>query len=165
MFFKGGKINKNILHYYIRRKKCELVEGKCNNMQNIYDVNKLYRRNIMLKSNSKEKVVCSRCDKDITFEYSEIFKGEKYCLSCIKKVKQRSNGETENSIGQILQTIGVIAMVGGIALGLWVYYETDELLAGIPYLISGIISGMMFLGFGEIINLLNKIYKRLEKNN
>ena len=108
-------------------------------------------------------------------------------ISDIKKmvgVKIKSNNENpllataENKIGSRLKTIGETTLVVGIVLGFiiglalttpdpeyasltvpnpmrWVY--------GIPIIITSFISGISFLGFGEIINLLDKINKNTSK--
>ena len=58
----------------------------------------------------------------------------------------------------MLKIIGIIvyvlAGIGGLIL------MGDELAVGIVVLVSGLISGTMFLGFGEIVRLLDVISKK-----
>ena len=63
-----------------------------------------------------------------------------------------------NAIAGMLKIIGIIvyvlAGIGGLIL------MGDELAVGIVVLVSGLISGTMFLGFGEIVRLLDVISKK-----
>ena len=63
-----------------------------------------------------------------------------------------------NRIAGMLKILGIIvyvlAGIGGIILFI------DEAAVGIVVLISGLISGTMFLGFGEIVRLLDVISKK-----
>ena len=63
-----------------------------------------------------------------------------------------------HAIAGVLKIIGIIvyvlAGIGGLIL------MGDELAVGIVVLVSGLISGTMFLGFGEIVRLLDVISKK-----
>ena len=63
---------------------------------------------------------------------------------------------TENTTAKILKGIGIaemiICFIGGVIIG----SETTNELIPITIILSGIISGTMFIGFGEIINLLQQ---------
>lgn len=72
----------------------------------------------------------------------------------------------KNSIANIIKVMGfctiVAGFIGGLimekALGQWSY--TFEFGFALPYWIGGFISGMLFIGLSEIINLLQKIYNK-----
>ena len=54
-----------------------------------------------------------------------------------------------NTVGTALKVIGVIAAIAG---GVTTSYADDY-----TFLIAGFISGVLFIGFGEVIHLLQKI--------
>ena len=62
----------------------------------------------------------------------------------------------ENTTAKVIKMIGiatiVIAVIGAIIAG----NETSNELMPIVLVVSGVISGLMFIGFGEIISLLQK---------
>ena len=62
----------------------------------------------------------------------------------------------ENTTAKVLKGIGIAMMalcfIGALVVG----SETTNELISITFIVSGIISGTMFIGFGEIINLLQK---------
>ena len=65
---------------------------------------------------------------------------------------------TENTIAKTLRTIGIIEAICGGILGFIALFSGSSyaLLLFIACIIAGFINGMMFVGFGEIINLLQK---------
>ncbi len=65
----------------------------------------------------------------------------------------------KNRVAGLLKVIAicVYALLGLIGLVLLV---TDEALAGLALLITGLLSGTMFLGFSEIVRLLDLISKK-----
>jgi predicted RNA-binding Zn-ribbon protein involved in translation (DUF1610 family) len=63
-----------------------------------------------------------------------------------------------NRIAAMLKIIGIIVYVLAGICGIILFI--DEAAVGILVLISGLISGTMFLGFGEIVRLLDVISKK-----
>ncbi|MCI5615759.1 MAG: hypothetical protein MR431_05770 [Clostridia bacterium] len=63
----------------------------------------------------------------------------------------------ENSIAKILRAIGIVEVICGILVGFYFLVSEDvEGWIGITVMISSLITCMLFVGFGEIINLLQK---------
>lgn len=62
----------------------------------------------------------------------------------------------ENTTAKVLKGIGIAIMALCFIGALIVGSETTNELIPIAFIVSGIISGTMFIGFGEIINLLQK---------
>ena len=62
----------------------------------------------------------------------------------------------ENTTAKVLKGIGIAIMIICFIGALIVGGETTNELIPITFIVSGIISGTMFIGFGEIINLLQK---------
>ena len=62
----------------------------------------------------------------------------------------------ENTTAKVLKGIGIAIMALCFIGALIVESETTNELIPITFIVSGIISGTMFIGFGEIINLLQK---------
>ncbi|PQD97156.1 hypothetical protein CYL18_04595 [Pradoshia eiseniae] len=58
----------------------------------------------------------------------------------------------KNIISKILFSVGIIEFVCGIFI--FLVLSDDNFLIGLPFLIMGIIFGIIFVGFSEIINLL-----------
>ena len=62
----------------------------------------------------------------------------------------------ENTTAKVLKGIGIAIMalcfIGSLIIG----GETTNELIPITFVVTGVISGTMFIGFGEIINLLQK---------
>ncbi len=78
--------------------------------------------------------------------------------------------DMSNNIAQALFIIGILSIITGVISGL--YYGSSEeyyVLGGFQgvlgwtALISGVVSGIVFLGFSEVIKLLQGIYN-LQKN-
>lgn len=72
-----------------------------------------------------------------------------------------------NSVGRALKTIGVIAFMAGILIGGYFGknpYNLINLWTAVPFWIGGTIIGLIFIGLGEIINLLQNISNKLDKN-
>ena len=64
---------------------------------------------------------------------------------------------SENKIAKTLRTIGIVEVVCGIILGLIILMDgSDFAWAGIAIAITSFITCMIFVGFAEIINLLQK---------
>lgn len=80
-----------------------------------------------------------------------------------------------NVIANFLFIIGIIEIVAGIVLGIIFgtievegYYSSYTSFSWSIFLlwsVGGIISGIIFIGFSEIINLLNRIYYQINKSN
>lgn len=64
----------------------------------------------------------------------------------------------DNRIALALKIIGIIVYALAGLFGILLLF--DEEIAGVIVLISGLISGTMFLGFGEIVRLLDVISKK-----
>lgn len=62
----------------------------------------------------------------------------------------------DNTTASILKGIGIAIIVLCFIAAMVVGSETTNELIPIIFIVSGIISGAMFIGFGEIINLLQK---------
>ena len=72
-------------------------------------------------------------------------------------IAQKSNG-----YATALKTLGIIFVICGVLFFLKAHAGRYGLFAGLPYIIAGLVPGVMCLGFGEIINLLHKINGKLE---
>lgn len=127
---------------------------------------------------ASEVILCKKCGDDITSSRKGMFEGNYYCLGCysntIVNSSQDNNSNsastfkepTTNTIGTIIMVIGICVIVAGFfsgmimegKLGSWSY--TFEFELALPYWIAGFISGMIFIGMAEIINLLHKIYNK-----
>ncbi len=75
-----------------------------------------------------------------------------------------SNNENRNSISRILILIGTIIMLIGLAFLIFFVITFDQdwdyLIRGIAAFVGFFISGIMFVGFGEIIRLLQILVDR-----
>ena len=58
----------------------------------------------------------------------------------------------KNIISKILCSVGIIECVCGIFV--FLVLSDDNFLIGLPFLVMGIVFGIIFVGFSEIINLL-----------
>jgi hypothetical protein len=85
-------------------------------------------------------------------------------------VKWVSRGEVtvENSVGKVLRVIGLVQIAAGLIIGLvWggsndPSGESFNFSVFISCTATGFISGILFIGFAEIIHLLQKIYNQLQ---
>ncbi|WP_088005505.1 hypothetical protein [Indiicoccus explosivorum] len=77
----------------------------------------------------------------------------------------------DNSIAKALQVVGIAAIIIGVIAGL--LYATSEALEilgplrgflGFAVFINGVIGGLLFLGFAEVIKLLQGIYNQGEES-
>ena len=123
---------------------------------------------------------CKNCGKSLPYDYAERFD---YCPDCIAKGFANSSdeqsqqnkepdssssselsspAEIENSnvVSGILYVIGVIIIIIGFVLCIkdWGQYYTHTV--PLLYVLGGTISGMFFVGLGEIISLLQKILNK-----
>lgn len=63
----------------------------------------------------------------------------------------------ENKVAKILRIIGIVEAVCGFIVGLYISAAGGDFgWAGIVVMLSSFITCMLFIGFGEIINLLQK---------
>lgn len=91
------------------------------------------------------------------------------------EIKSNKTNIVENKIANILKSIGIITIFIGVVAGLIVgmtlsipeqgyKYITEphplRWVYGITLIVSSFVSGMMFIGFGEIIRLLDRIDKK-----
>lgn len=67
-----------------------------------------------------------------------------------------------NAMASVLKVIGYLEMVAGIFL-FGIFYESN-ISIGTIFIISGFIGGFLFIGFGEVINLLHQINERQKSN-
>ncbi|WP_066050686.1 hypothetical protein [Robertmurraya korlensis] len=78
--------------------------------------------------------------------------------------------DKSNNIAQALFIIGILSIIGGVISGLYYgtsveYYPLGNFQGVLSWtvLLSGVVSGIVFLGFSELIKLLQGIYN-LQKN-
>lgn len=69
----------------------------------------------------------------------------------------------ENSVSKTIYYVGIAEMVAGIILGFILGYDgSDEHWSIVlTWSVTGFVSGMLFLGFSEVIRLLDGIYSKL----
>ena len=78
----------------------------------------------------------------------------------IKRALESAEGEIprdENAIADFIKAIGVLLYIAGVIAGFAIGSETESFVMGLLYFVVAFISGTSFLGFSEIINLLNDI--------
>lgn len=64
---------------------------------------------------------------------------------------------TENKVARTLRIIGIVEAVCGVIVGIFILAAGDDFnWVGIAVMITSFITCMLFVGFGEIINLLQK---------
>lgn len=108
-------------------------------------------------------IKCPYCGKVLTEDEKILYK----CLACNKKIESdfHEGLSSYNNIGRVLKAIGIIIMVVGTIGGLIIACGNKN---GFPFasfitmVIASIVSGMMFLGFSEIIRLLQDINNKLK---
>ena len=107
---------------------------------------------------------CKDCCRIITEQDSKMYNG--YCKSCYieimkekgKSINSNENNNTVSNIFKIFTWIFVlITIIGTIML---INEESDYTMV---YLISGIISSLIFMAISEVIKLLANINENLEK--
>ncbi len=76
----------------------------------------------------------------------------------LTNVTSAQNTATSNAVAGALKAISVITYICGILAGLILL--GDDVFSGLILIISGFISGSMFLGFAEIIKLLHEINEK-----
>ena len=69
----------------------------------------------------------------------------------------------ENTISKILKIIGIATIAVGILASLILGNSADEITITIGGIIGSVISGMLFIGFSEVINLLQQNADNQEK--
>ncbi|TJY42684.1 hypothetical protein E5161_07485 [Cohnella pontilimi] len=65
----------------------------------------------------------------------------------------------KNTVGEIINIIGWLTIIGGVISGLIQIPDKENVLA---YMFSGIITGCLFIGFSEVIQLLTRIDSKLK---
>lgn len=70
--------------------------------------------------------------------------------------------EKQNIVAKVLRVIGIAIMIGGFFLALTTG-SSQNLGMALPVLFSSFVTGMLFIGFSEVIALLQKIYLQLYK--
>ena len=107
---------------------------------------------------------CPKCGKILSEDEKIIYK----CISCGTKFEPSlSNTLTDNTVAKVIKICGIIIIALGTILSFIVAggdgrkYEFSLLLFITPEAIS-IISGLVFIGFSEIIQLLEDIKNKLK---
>jgi uncharacterized membrane protein len=77
-------------------------------------------------------------------------------------IEQQSRDEKSNSIAKILNFIGWLIAALSIIIGL-LMSGTSNFTATITTIVTGVVSGLIFIGFSEVIDLLHKIYLNTKK--
>jgi flagellar basal body-associated protein FliL len=78
--------------------------------------------------------------------------------------------DKSNSIGKILAIIGFVQILGGFILGMILgqddtSYSSDfSWVLALPWWIGGFVTGMLFIGFAEVIELLHSLNEKKENN-
>ncbi len=70
-------------------------------------------------------------------------------------------GRSNNTVASIIWFVGALDIAGGAFL--WLIMLCTEAPGAWTWLIAGAISGLMFIGFAEIINLLQEIIDKQSK--
>ena len=70
---------------------------------------------------------------------------------------------SENTIAKVLKGIGIGTVAVGVLASLILGNSTDEITITIGGIIGSVISGMLFIGFSEVINLLQQNADNQEK--
>ncbi|MCM3274284.1 hypothetical protein [Paenibacillus elgii] len=83
----------------------------------------------------------------------------KYISVVKREQKEENNSRVRNSVAQIIQTIGYIMIFAGLVLGIISCFSAN-IVTGITFIASGVFSGMILIGFSEIIHLLDVISKK-----
>ncbi|WP_438446376.1 hypothetical protein [Gorillibacterium sp. sgz5001074] len=71
--------------------------------------------------------------------------------------KANEVSEKNNVVAQIINMFGYISIVISLLVG---FFGSDNITLSIIYIVSGLFSGFMLIGFGEIIRLLDVIAKK-----
>lgn len=71
---------------------------------------------------------------------------------------------SKNSTASILKSIGFLEIIVGIVLGIILSVVYFAGTTGIIIMVSSFVAGIIFIGFGEIINLLHQINERQKSN-
>ena len=73
------------------------------------------------------------------------------------------NNEHKTTISTILRLIGGLSIASGILI-IAGSFQTIGIYIGIPWLVSGLISGVLFFAIAKVIDLLNSINENLKYN-
>ncbi len=69
--------------------------------------------------------------------------------------------ENRNNIAQIIQFLSIISIVAGLGFGMYTFGETENLLLALTPLGYFCVTGIILLGFAEIIKLLDNIFRKI----
>ncbi|MBT2682317.1 hypothetical protein [Bacillus sp. ISL-37] len=76
--------------------------------------------------------------------------------------------EKQNSVAKVLRVIGFVIMIGGFFIALSLGSRASEMGQNweltLPALFSSFVTGMLFIGFSEVIALLQKIHLQLHQD-
>jgi uncharacterized membrane protein YkgB len=80
------------------------------------------------------------------------------------QIDSKANGwkNSKNIVAQMISLLGAVVIILGILAGL--SNDSNGVLAA-TYVASGIVTGLLIIGFAEVIHLLDKIYKKLNSGN
>jgi hypothetical protein len=95
-----------------------------------------------------------------TFSWSENEKRYIYANVATKTSAAADIPVTTNGVALTLSIIGYITGVAGLILGISLGGDTSTT---IGIIISGIVTGALFVGFAEVISLLDKIHRKLDR--
>lgn len=59
-----------------------------------------------------------------------------------------------------LRTLGIFFIIIGALVGILMFFSSGNIITGIIIVISGVISGLLFMGFSEVIDLLTIIAEK-----
>lgn len=107
-----------------------------------------------------------KISQDEQFEYVQKAIDENKDDPNVQNQSVVNTSEPTSGIGKALQVIGIIMIGLGFIVGLLLghdQYGDVSLGLFVLYFIAGLISGMLMMGFGEIINVLFSIDKKLDK--
>lgn len=89
-----------------------------------------------------------------------VFKSEKFNKEISDE--ELENDTEDNTIASILKIIGIIIAIIGIICGI-IIISDEEIFTGVVLIIASILSAIFAYGFGEIIQLLEDIYWKLDE--
>lgn len=141
------KVNEEDLFILLKEKYKEIIN---------YD-SKLYSKLI-----AKIKEYFDDNKKDINFEYNKLNCGIiiEELPSKLNQLKKKTN--EYNGVARTLRIIGILEIVLGTLLGLATLFANSEnsFLVFMIIFITSFVSGMIFVGFSEIIQILHDIRKK-----
>lgn len=103
---------------------------------------------------------CKECCRDISEEDSKKYNG--YCKKCFNLKNDDSDEEcTRNNVANLIQTLSKIIVILSIIISILVGTENGTL--AVIIFLSTSFASLILYGFGEIIQLLENIYWKINK--